>query len=391
MITIQAKALNVALTKLSKIPNKKVGVLDGMALLRAENNQFHIRKTDLDIDYRVTLACDSSESWDCIVANLKILRAALKAHKRQTVTLDYRQDKLIVNESIVLPVQDSEDYPVEPTVNGSATRLSLREFTKSLRQIAYAASHEDSQNTLSCIAVDSERIWACDGHRLASRANPGIPECLLRINAVKPLLKIFQSEKDFPAPEGNVTIGEEYALFDFGQECFFVYLAQAKYPPVRSVIPNVEPISVILFEREGMLSALDPIIAIASDKHKCVALTVKRDKIKIEHSNADCGNLSTVLNSLTIVKSASIVNVAFNVFYLTEMLKTMQCHFVTWFAYEGAATQQLQDQKAACEQEGTVCAPPSTEELPNIFMSEEESGLPLMETTEFHLIMPMRQ
>ena len=167
------------------------------------------------------------------------------------------------------------------------------------------------------IKEDNMIVVATDGHRLAKASIPfkhaPIPGVIASVKALSLALKLAQPDEDLKIGINNTTlkISSPWATL-------YTKQIEGNYPDYQTVIPKQFNLPIEV-SREELISVLKRVSTIASNVTRQVKLTFNNNKIELSAQNQDIGGDSE--ESISINYSQESINIAFNAYYLIEVLK----------------------------------------------------------------------
>ncbi len=296
-------------------------------LLRAEEGLLSLRATDLENFVSLQVRADVEEEGRVAVSADK-LTSVVKSLSSATVSLDLREDKLVVGggrSTFRLTTLDPEDFPEFPQPDTSAELPSV-DFLKAIDKVEYAISKDDARYALQGLYVHEvdgkTHFVGSDGHRLALFwRNASFPMDLL---IPRKSLKVIQGlMKDYI---GSVQSGKDESFAHFMGEDWVlsVRLLEGDYPDYLAVIPrsfNYE----VLIKREDLLESLKRLSAIAESSAFPVKLSFTEHLALLEISDPEYGEGR---DEIDIDYNGQPVEVGFNGKYLIEALDSFDAQKV---------------------------------------------------------------
>lgn len=234
----------------------------------------------------------------------------------------------------------ADDFPELPLVeNGTALRVDPSSLLKALRATLFASSADEAKQLLTGVHLrfNQKRLEAAstDGHRLAMltvedalQAEISVDESELDELAVTlPARSLREVERLMASWKGN----DPVSLFcERGQ---VVVLAadqmvtsrtlEGTYPNYRQLIPDSFSRTIDL-DRRAFISALER-IAVLADQHNNVVRIATEPATGLVQISADAQDVGSGSESLAAEINGDAVQIAFNVRYVLDGLKAMDC------------------------------------------------------------------
>ena len=234
----------------------------------------------------------------------------------------------------------ADDFPELPLVeNGTALRVDPSSLLKALRATLFASSADEAKQLLTGVHLrfNQKRLEAAstDGHRLAMltvedalqaeiSADESEPD---ELAVTLPARSLREVERLMASWKGN----DPVSLFcERGQ---VVVLAadqmvtsrtlEGTYPNYRQLIPDSFSRTIDL-DRRAFISALER-IAVLADQHNNVVRIATESATGLVQISADAQDVGSGSESLPAEINGDAVQIAFNVRYVLDGLKAMDC------------------------------------------------------------------
>ena len=234
----------------------------------------------------------------------------------------------------------ADDFPELPLVeNGTALRVDPASLLKALRATLFASSGDEAKQLLTGVHLrfNQKRLEAAstDGHRLAMltvedalqteiSADEAEPD---ELAVTLPARSLREVERLMASWKGN----DPVSLFcERGQ---VVVLAadqmvtsrtlEGTYPNYRQLIPDSFSRTIDL-DRRAFISALER-IAVLADQHNNVVRIATESATGLVQISADAQDVGSGSESLPAEINGDAVQIAFNVRYVLDGLKAMDC------------------------------------------------------------------
>ena len=234
----------------------------------------------------------------------------------------------------------ADDFPELPLVeNGTALRVDPSSLLKALRATLFASSADEAKQLLTGVHLrfNQKRLEAAstDGHRLAMltvedalqteiTADESEPD---ELAVTLPARSLREVERLMASWKGN----DPVSLFcERGQ---VVVLAadqmvtsrtlEGTYPNYRQLIPDGFSRTIDL-DRRAFISALER-IAVLADQHNSVVRIATEPATGLVQISADAQDVGSGSESLPAEINGDAVQIAFNVRYVLDGLKAMDC------------------------------------------------------------------
>lgn len=234
----------------------------------------------------------------------------------------------------------ADDFPELPLVeNGTALRVDPSSLLKALRATLFASSADEAKQLLTGVHLrfNQKRLEAAstDGHRLAMLTVEDALQAEISVDESEPdelavtlpSRSLREVERLMASWKGN----DPVSLFcERGQ---VVVLAadqmvtsrtlEGTYPNYRQLIPDSFSRTIDL-DRRAFISALER-IAVLADQHNNVVRIATESATGLVQISADAQDVGSGSESLPAEINGDAVQIAFNVRYVLDGLKAMDC------------------------------------------------------------------
>ncbi|WP_186544653.1 DNA polymerase III subunit beta [Synechococcus sp. ROS8604] len=234
----------------------------------------------------------------------------------------------------------ADDFPELPLVeNGTALRVDPSSLLKALRATLFASSADEAKQLLTGVHLrfNQKRLEAAstDGHRLAMLTVEDALQAEISVDESEPdelavtlpARSLREVERLMASWKGN----DPVSLFcERGQ---VVVLAadqmvtsrtlEGTYPNYRQLIPDSFSRTIDL-DRRAFISALER-IAVLADQHNNVVRIATEPATGLVQISADAQDVGSGSESLAAEINGDAVQIAFNVRYVLDGLKAMDC------------------------------------------------------------------
>ncbi len=234
----------------------------------------------------------------------------------------------------------ADDFPELPLVeNGTALRVDPSSLLKALRATLFASSADEAKQLLTGVHLrfNQKRLEAAstDGHRLAMLTVEDALQAEISVDESEPdelavtlpARSLREVERLMASWKGN----DPVSLFcERGQ---VVVLAadqmvtsrtlEGTYPNYRQLIPDSFSRTIDL-DRRAFISALER-IAVLADQHNNVVRIATESATGLVQISADAQDVGSGSESLPADINGDAVQIAFNVRYVLDGLKAMDC------------------------------------------------------------------
>ncbi|WP_310426252.1 DNA polymerase III subunit beta [Chamaesiphon sp. VAR_48_metabat_135_sub] len=239
----------------------------------------------------------------------------------------------------------AEEFPELPSIKrGETNQLSAAAFIDGLKGSLIACSQDESKQVLTGVylKVEPERLEfaATDGHRLgivevypnesetteisSTSASKGSFEVTVPAKALRELEKMLGSGQE--GDRLGLQLEQGQVVFGWGDRKLTTRTLEGKYPDYHLLIPRQFQRQITL-DRKQLLAALER-IAVLADQTNLVKFSIDstNSSIDISVESQDRGNGK---ESLSAQISGESLDIAFNIKYLMDGLKTLPTQEIT--------------------------------------------------------------
>jgi DNA polymerase-3 subunit beta len=310
-----------ALATAGRAATGRTGSLPVLSGVRVELSGDVLRVTGTDLELTIEVEITVSGDKDgATVLPARLAADIVRSLESGAVTVDGDQDEVQIaagrSQFAVRPMS-TDDFPRRPERPGDAVTLPVGTFAEALRQVARAASNDESRPILTGVLLAAEddglRLVATDSYRLAVRDLPGTSvlrrdqRVLVPSRALNELVRLAPSSGEI-----TLRLGERDAMFDVGSARLSTRLIEGEFPNYRQLIPQNYP-NRLTVGREALLDAVRRVKLLARDSTP-IRLSMSPDALELTATTQDIGQAAESLDAK--YEGAEMV-VAFNPDYLS--------------------------------------------------------------------------
>jgi DNA polymerase-3 subunit beta len=222
----------------------------------------------------------------------------------------------------LMPADDFPPLP-EPAPDAPAADLDAAELSRTVAQVARAASAEDARPVLTGVSLearpDSLTAVATDSYRLAMRTVPWDQPA--ETTALVPRRALLEAQRAADAIGGSVrlVLEDAQATFAFGDRRLTTRLVEGRYPDVRQLLPG-DSERVLVVDRAQLTEVVKRIAVVgvdAANTNTPVTLQLQADTVRVTAGSGETGQAE---ESLPAELEGEDLTISFNPRYLTEGL-----------------------------------------------------------------------
>ncbi|MGH7195727.1 MAG: DNA polymerase III subunit beta [Candidatus Saccharimonadales bacterium] len=319
--------LNKALVSVARVANAR-GTLPilGNILIQTVGNRLSVAATNLDIAITHYVGAKISQPG-AITVPARLMQDFIAGLPSGVVELNLEDYKLHIQteqyQSIINGTA-AEDFPVMPDINSEKQlKLASEELRKSLQQVIFAASSDQSRPVLTGVyfhVVDGVLfVAATDSYRLAEKnltKTKQNTQLLVPANAMQDLLRILSDNEG----ETQITYDEQQVIFKAGDVELVARLIEGDYPDYRQLIPQQFATQATLKRAEFLnIAKVSSLFARESGG----SITIKIDE---PNSNLSIHSIASQLGENNATASAKISgsgSITLNSRYLIDALQAL--------------------------------------------------------------------
>lgn len=305
-------------------------ILSGV-LFKGDKNMLYLSSTDLEISIRTEIEVEAKEGGN-IVVPARLISDILNSLEEEEVELNLLKDKAQLEvvsggSKFSLNVYFEEDFPKIPVAAGSpACELKGEEFIKTVKEVAKAASRDESKPVLTGVLIeisaDTLRMVATDSYRLAVCEGKieGGPKEDIRIivpaRSLRELHRIMSSKET-----GNISVNltENQVIFKTGHVDLVSRLIDGDFPNYKQIIPEGYE-KIIKINKNKALGAVKR-TAILAQNNAPIKLAAVANTITISANTQDVGE---AVEKIEVDYAGEEVKIAFNPEFLLDGLNSVE-------------------------------------------------------------------
>ena len=298
-------------------------VLAGLRL-QLTNDHLEVLGSDLELTIRSTALVHGDADGTAVV-EARLLTDIVKSLPAGAVSVTATGDELSIaagRASFSVRTFMADEFPRLPTVSGNGVKVNGTALSEALRQVAPAASTDETRPTLVGILLSSSerglRLVATDSYRLAVRDLPGVSLLEAGKQVLVAARGLREAQRVIGDHDVEVVLGErDVALRTEGIE-LTTRLLEDKFPNYQQLIPESYP-NQCEIDRVAFAEAVKRIRLITQPGRDSspIKLQLSADGVEVSATAQDRG---TAQEPLDAVYTGSDLTVAFNSTFLLEGL-----------------------------------------------------------------------
>ena len=326
---LEKKDIDSALLSLSAVADKKqtLPVLSNI-LIKAQENGLNMLSTDLEIELEMDVENVVVEEPGEITIPAKKASDIVKELPDGNISFSLEEGekfkiKTTTGEYNLVTMEASSFPEFSSTKIDNAYEINSEELIELFQMTSFAMGNQDWRHYLNgtyieC-AMGSLKMVATDAHRLAMYKKEFNAEA--EFTGIIPRKTCMEIMRILPKENEKIKffIDQNRIVFSSSNFIFKSKLIDANYPNYNQVIPSGDSVE-IKVNREELLDIVSRVSVLSNDKFKGVKLKSEGNLLKIFSSNND---QESAEEELQLEVANEGFNIAFNVFYLQEMLNTI--------------------------------------------------------------------
>jgi DNA polymerase-3 subunit beta len=339
--TCQQSELNTHLSLASRaVPSRPTHPVLANVLVVADDQAQRVSLTafDLSLGIQTSFAADV-EVGGKLTLPAKLLNDIVARLPGGALVLDDEDNEALVTLTATsgryqVRGMGAEEFPELPTLDQKETTfLPVDALLDGLRGALFAASADETKQILTGVhltmAGEKLEFAATDGHRLAvvetqPQAEASDANLKMNLEVTVPARALREVEKMLGVRHSTdplaFTVEQGQVVLQWGDQRLTSRTLDGQYPTYRQLIPPQFERQITL-DRRSLLSALERIAVLADQRNNIVKFTIDSDLQQLTLS-VEAQDVGSGQESLPAQISGSSLEIAFNVRYLTEGLKT---------------------------------------------------------------------
>jgi len=323
-LTTERNTLHTALSKAVSIVERRntIPILANV-LITAQDGQFSIKATDLDIEVNTTASGTVDESGATTVSGGLLADIVAKIPAKHLITLEAKPGRLVITagksvfdlatmEVADFPVMASNEYDHEFTAPGSDVK-------KLVDQPKFAMSADESRYYLQGIylhhADGVTKAVATDGHRLALASYAGHTDQFPGV--IIPAKTVAQLSKLIDISDVTVSISVTKIKFDLGATVIVSKVIDGVFPDYTRIIPKSNG-SIMTVDAKELIDGINLVATVADDRVRGVKLSLGGEVVGL----AVKSNGGEATDEVAVSYVGKTMDIGFNSKYLVEALGT---------------------------------------------------------------------
>jgi DNA polymerase-3 subunit beta len=229
----------------------------------------------------------------------------------------------------------ADDFPELPLAqDATPIKLDPEVLVKGLRATLFASSSDEAKQLLTGVHLglnaDGLECAATDGHRLAVLRLQNSADGEAELDVTVPARSLRELERLLSSRSATDPVSlfcdHGQVVFQWADQVLTSRSLDGTYPNYGQLIP--ESFSRVLkLDRRGLLSALERVAVLADQHNNVVKLSSNPSDGQLAIS-ADAQDVGSGAEAIAAEISGDAIQIAFNVRYVLEGLKAMQCERV---------------------------------------------------------------
>lgn len=331
-ITVERAAFLAALQRAHRAVERRntIPILANV-LLRAEGGRLTLIATDLDIEIEDSLPAECAAEGEATLPAQTLLEIVKKLPEGVQIKLEVSAEKGTASlragrSRFALNWLPASEFPsLGRLEDGVSFGIPGHALADALARVKFAISTEETRYYLNGIYLhrdpqvpDRLRLVATDGHRLslASLTIEGLPEfpgVIVPRKAVDELERLAEAADKAPLA---LQLSQVKLAATLGKARFTTKLIDGTFPDYGRVIP-LGNAHVATLQAEELLSAVDRVNTVASERGRAVKFTFQPGKLVLDVTNPDAGTAS---EEVDIAYAAEEMSIGFNGRYVMDVL-----------------------------------------------------------------------
>jgi DNA polymerase III subunit beta len=295
--------------------------------LEVRGDRLTLSSTDLEIASELSIPVSAERDGVALVPG-RLLGDVVRSLPPAGVTAEAEADRLHLTcgrARFDLRLMPAEDFPPlpAPASDASTAVMKAEEFSRTVAQVARAASADDARPVLTGVSLEatagSLTAAATDSYRLAVRTVPW--EQGTEMTALVPRRAMVESQRaaDTLGSEVRIVLEAAQVTFFFSDRRLTTRLIEGKFPDFRQLLPANHERSLEV-DRAELMEVVKRVAVVGGDSTPSVTpvtLHLTADTVRV---TAGSGEVGQAEESLPGALDGEDLQIAFNPRYLTDGL-----------------------------------------------------------------------
>jgi DNA polymerase III subunit beta len=293
--------------------------------------------TDLDLSLAVSLQAEILEPGQVtipaqklseLVSKLPKLELSLKSSEKANITIECGRSKFEIKG--LSAEQFPQDFLNEATEGIEAFNLPVKQLQTAASLVSFASDKRETNSILNGICLEiNERgfeLAATDGSRLAyfnvdSPTSQETKKVIIPFRSVGELSRLLSGLNE-ETISCQISSGTQ-AVFRSEGRVLSTSLIDGSYPKYQQLIPSTHSQRAIV-DKTAFLAALERVSVLANERTKVVKLLF--EEIGVLTISANTPDLGDARDQIDVAEyNGQDFSIAFNVNYMTECLRSLDC------------------------------------------------------------------
>lgn len=304
-------------------------------LIETQQDKIRLTATDLDIGISCVVPVEIQEPGS-ITIPAKRFSDIIKELPTDSVDIITKKNNSITIETPVCQFKIMglafEEFPKLPEFqNKEAINLPQTVLRRMLSLTSFAVSYDEARYILNGIFFKINKnnfsLIATDGKRLAVADSVLAPPSDKNINIIVPIKTIHELNRNLQ-DDGHISLilGNNQALFDFGDVVIISRLIEGEFPDYQQVVPPVSD-NKMKANREQLLLAVKRAALLSTPDYQAIKFEVFKNRLVVSKSTPDVGESR---EEVAIDYNGKEIMIGFNPNYLIDVLKNINEEMVVF-------------------------------------------------------------
>jgi DNA polymerase-3 subunit beta len=337
-LKVTQENLNRALNSVARVASSR-GTLPILAnvLIKTSKNRLSLSATNLDIAITHYIGAKVSEEG-AITVPARLMQDFVNSIPQEIIELELNENKLNIKtdqyQSVINGII-ADEFPVMPSIDkGLNWKINSSLLKKSLQQVVFAASNDETRPTLTGVLIKSVEgqltMAATDSYRLAEKQLGKQDEdihLLIPASALQDLLRVLNDNE----VDAEIRYDDQQVLFQIGDIELVSRQVDGNYPDYQKLIPK-NFISKALLKRSDFINVtkVSSLFARESAGSVTIAVDETTNQLSIHSVASQLGEN----NANTNAKVDGTGSITLNSRYLIDALNAMDGENVV-FSFNG--------------------------------------------------------
>ncbi|CAK8163271.1 Beta sliding clamp [Candidatus Xenohaliotis californiensis] len=299
-------------------------------ILNAKNNRLFLISKNASIQLNDSIPADVKKSGLTTVNTNLLYEICRKLPESTELLITLFSKALTIKTStsnFELPIFTDTETDNESELEAKQNleiSIKANKLRDMLNKIQFAISADEVRHYLCGVYIETTdsniTTTATDGHRLASvemslnlQKEQNVSSAIIPRKTVGEIVKMLKDE----TIDINVELYTNKIVFSWGVVKLTSSLIEGKFPPYKSVIPEIDEKNVLTVRTDILKESIDRISSVSSEKTRAIKMSIEKNKLTLSAAATENGKAN---ESLGVKYNGESISIGFNAKYLLDTL-----------------------------------------------------------------------